>query len=99
MSDHGSHSHGPVTRSGESADETLQHSIESGHGDHHAHGGLGKYLLVFLALCVPACYLSDRLLARARALNRKTSRFPMMALAAAASSACSFVVIGNAPKP
>ena len=51
MSDHGTHSHGPVTRSGESADETLQHSIESEHGDHHAHGGLGKYLLVFLALC------------------------------------------------
>ena len=51
MSDHGTHSHGPVTRSGESADETLQHSIESEHGDHHAHGGLGKYLLVFLDLC------------------------------------------------
>ena len=55
--------------------------------------------LVFLSLCVPACYISDRLLARARALNRKTSRFPMMALAAAASSACSFVVIGDAPEP
>ena len=51
MSDHGTPSHGPVTRAGESADETLQHSLEAGHGDQHAHGGLGKYLLVFLALC------------------------------------------------
>ena len=51
MADHGTH--GPVTRAGESADETLQHAIDhaAGHGDHHAHGGLGKYLLVFLALC------------------------------------------------
>ena len=52
MSDHGTH--GPVTRAGSSADETLQHAIDeahAGHGDHHAHGGLGKYLLVFLALC------------------------------------------------
>jgi len=52
MSDHDPH--GPVTRPGASADETLQHAIEAehgGHGDHHSHGGLGKYLLVFLALC------------------------------------------------
>ena len=52
MSDHDPH--GPVTRPGASADETLQHAIEAehgGHGGHHSHGGLGKYLLVFLALC------------------------------------------------
>ena len=49
MSDHGTH--GPVTRPGASADETLQHAIEAEHGEHHSHGGLGKYLLVFLALC------------------------------------------------
>jgi len=54
MSDHGSHSHGPVTRAGESADEALEHAREAGpgeHGSHGEHGGLGKYLLVFLALC------------------------------------------------
>ena len=52
MSEHGTH--GPVTRAGESADETLHHAIEAGHGDHDAHeshGGIGKYLFVFLALC------------------------------------------------
>ena len=43
-------SHGPVTRAGETADEALEHSAH-GHGDDHGHGGLGKYLLVFLALC------------------------------------------------
>ena len=54
MSDHGTHSHGPVTRVGESADEALHHAIEESHGSHeeHAgHGGIGKYMLVFLALC------------------------------------------------
>jgi cytochrome c oxidase subunit 4 len=54
MSDHGTHSdpgrHGPVTRPGQSADETLEHAAH-GHGDEHGHGGIGKYLLVFLALC------------------------------------------------
>jgi cytochrome c oxidase subunit 4 len=52
MADHGTH--GPVTRPGESADETLHHAAEAAHGghdDHHSHGGLGKYVLVFLALC------------------------------------------------
>ena len=57
MSDHGGSSHGPVTRSGESADEALHHSIEArhdghdDHGGHDGHGGIGKYLLVFLLLC------------------------------------------------
>lgn len=57
MSDHGGSSHGPVTRSGESADEALHHSIEAGHdrhddhGGHDGHGGIGKYLFVFLLLC------------------------------------------------
>lgn len=55
MSDHGGSSHGPVTRSGESADETLHHSIEAGHDGHDSghdgHGGIGKYLFVFLLLC------------------------------------------------
>jgi cytochrome c oxidase subunit IV len=43
--------HGPVTRPGETADEALEHSAAHAHGDEHAHGGVGKYLLVFLALC------------------------------------------------
>jgi cytochrome c oxidase subunit IV len=54
MSDHGTHSHGPVTRPGESADQALEHAAHAehgDHGDHGGHGGLGKYLLVFLALC------------------------------------------------
>ncbi|MFM8413650.1 MAG: cytochrome C oxidase subunit IV family protein [Planctomycetota bacterium] len=53
MSDHShaSHdSHGPVTRSGETADETLEHAAHAHEGD-HGHGGIGKYLLVFAALC------------------------------------------------
>lgn len=40
--------HGPITRPGETADETLAHA----HDDHeHGHGGVFKYLLVFAALC------------------------------------------------
>ena len=50
MSDHGSHAHGPVTRSGESADEHM-HDDHGSHGGHDSHGGVGKYLLVFAALC------------------------------------------------
>ena len=50
MSDHSAHSsHGPITRPGDIAD----HDDAEGHhgaGD-HGHGGIGKYLLVFLALC------------------------------------------------
>ena len=42
--------HGPVTRPGETADEALEHSAR-GHDEEHGHGGIGKYLLVFLALC------------------------------------------------
>ena len=53
MSDH-SHDdhapHGPVTRVGETADETLEHAEHAHEGD-HGHGGVGKYLLVFAALC------------------------------------------------
>lgn len=47
--------------------------------------------ITFLFLCVPACYLSDLLLQRGAA-----SRFPTMAATAAASSLCSFVVLGTA---
>ena len=40
--------HGPITRVGETADETLAHA----HDPHdHGHGGVLKYLLVFVALC------------------------------------------------
>ena len=50
MSDHSSHSsHGPITRPGDIADHDdldLHHG-----GEDHGHGGVGKYLLVFLALC------------------------------------------------
>ncbi len=63
MSDHDSHSHaahGPVTRPGDITahdDHGHGHHAHDSHGhDSHAHGdgghgGLGKYLLVFLALC------------------------------------------------
>jgi cytochrome c oxidase subunit 4 len=54
MSDHGHNPHGPVTRPGESADDALHHGHEHGHEPHGHdahHGGVGKYLLVFLALC------------------------------------------------
>jgi cytochrome c oxidase subunit 4 len=52
MSDHNVHSahdHGPITRAGESADDALHHDAHDMH--HESHGGIGKYLLVFLALC------------------------------------------------
>jgi len=53
MSDH--HDHGPITRAGASADDALHHAEDHAqahaHGDDHGHGGIGKYLLVFLALC------------------------------------------------
>jgi cytochrome c oxidase subunit 4 len=52
MSDHDVHSthdHGPITRAGESADDALHHDAHDAH--HESHGGIGKYLLVFLALC------------------------------------------------
>jgi cytochrome c oxidase subunit 4 len=40
--------HGPITRPGETADETLEHA----HDAHdHGHGGVFQYLLVFAALC------------------------------------------------
>jgi len=52
-SDHGSHSHGPITRAGETADDRALHTHDDhdNHDDHGSHGGIGKYLLVFLALC------------------------------------------------
>ena len=51
MSDHGSHTHGPVTRPGESADDHHHDDHGGGHGHHESHGGIGKYMLVFAALC------------------------------------------------
>jgi cytochrome c oxidase subunit 4 len=45
MSDHDSH--GPITRPGD-----MPHHDDHGHDAHdHGHGGIGKYLLVFAALC------------------------------------------------
>jgi cytochrome c oxidase subunit 4 len=52
MSDHdvhASHAHGPITRVGD-IPEHHDHA-EHGHDQDHDHGGIGKYLLVFLALC------------------------------------------------
>ena len=56
MSDHdihSAHAHGPITRAGDISehDKHDEHG-QNGH-DHnsHGHGGIGKYLLVFLALC------------------------------------------------
>jgi cytochrome c oxidase subunit 4 len=52
--DHPSAAHGPVTRAGETADDTLRHAeADDAHVSEgeHGHGGIGKYLLVFLALC------------------------------------------------
>ncbi len=50
MSDHDTHSahaHGPITRAGD-----IPEHDEHDHNSHdHGHGGIGKYLLVFLALC------------------------------------------------
>jgi cytochrome c oxidase subunit 4 len=59
MHEHDHTAHGPVTRAGETADDTLRHAevqdAHALHGEHghggDAHGGIGKYLLVFLALC------------------------------------------------
>jgi cytochrome c oxidase subunit 4 len=48
MNDHGHPAHGPITRPGATADEALEHDD---HNHEHAHGGLGTYLAVFLALC------------------------------------------------
>jgi cytochrome c oxidase subunit IV len=53
MSDHdvhSAHAHGPITRAG---DIPAHDDHEPGHepGHDHGHGGIGKYLLVFLALC------------------------------------------------
>jgi cytochrome c oxidase subunit 4 len=51
MSDHdihSAHAHGPITRVGDIPTHD-DHGHESGHD--HGHGGIGKYLLVFLALC------------------------------------------------
>jgi cytochrome c oxidase subunit 4 len=56
MSDHHSHAahaHGPVTRPGDLPAHDA-HGHDHGHGpehEHEGHGGIGKYLLVFLALC------------------------------------------------
>ena len=58
MSDHyihSAHAHGPITRAGDISEHD-KHDGHDGHGqnghDHdHGHGGIGKYLLVFLALC------------------------------------------------
>jgi cytochrome c oxidase subunit IV len=55
MSDHdihAAHAHGPITRVGDIPahdDHDRGHAHESGHDQ--GHGGIGKYLLVFLALC------------------------------------------------
>jgi len=53
MSDHdihSAHAHGPITRAGD-IPEHDEHD-EHDHNSHdHGHGGIGKYLLVFLALC------------------------------------------------
>ena len=53
MSDHdvpSASAHGPITRAGDLPDP--HHDEHGGHGGHDAsHGGLGKYVLVFLALC------------------------------------------------
>jgi cytochrome c oxidase subunit 4 len=52
---HAAHSHGPITRPGDMPEH--DHHEHAGHAaghpaDHGAeHGGIGKYLLVFLALC------------------------------------------------
>lgn len=50
MSNHDPHAHGPITRVGD-IPEPAEHGHDL-HGDvGHSHGGLGQYLLVFLALC------------------------------------------------
>ena len=60
MSDHdihAAHAHGPITRVGDipahDDHDHAGHAHESGHDQGHdqGHGGIGQYLLVFLALC------------------------------------------------
>jgi cytochrome c oxidase subunit 4 len=51
MSDHGSHTHGPVTRAGGSPDDHHHDEHDGDHGHHESHGGIGTYVLVFAALC------------------------------------------------
>jgi cytochrome c oxidase subunit 4 len=55
MSDHdlsSAHVHGPVTRVGDIPPHHDHEHDDHGHAGHDAgHGGIGKYLLVFLALC------------------------------------------------
>ena len=56
MSDHdihSAHAHGPITRAGDipEHDEHDEHDEHGQNGHDHGHGGIGKYLLVFLALC------------------------------------------------
>jgi cytochrome c oxidase subunit IV len=59
MSDHdihSAHAHGPITRAGDipvhdEHDEHGEHGEHGQNGHDHGHGGIGKYLLVFLALC------------------------------------------------
>jgi cytochrome c oxidase subunit 4 len=53
MSDHdihSAHAHGPITRAGD-IPEHDEHDDHDQNGHDHGHGGIGKYLLVFLALC------------------------------------------------
>jgi len=53
MSDHdihSAHAHGPITRAGD-IPEHDEHDEHGQNGHDHGHGGIGKYLLVFLALC------------------------------------------------
>ena len=50
MSDHdihSAHAHGPITRAG----DIPEHDEHDQNSHDHGHGGIGKYLLVFLALC------------------------------------------------
>ena len=46
--------HGPITRLGGIPlpdDNLSDHGSDASHADEHSHGGIGKYLLVFVALC------------------------------------------------
>ena len=60
MSDHDLHAshtpssaHGPITRVGDlPSHDDHDHAIQTGHDSHESHGGIGKYMLVFLALCL-----------------------------------------------
>ena len=56
MSDHDihpAHAHGPITRAGDIHEHDMhdEHDEHGQNGHDHGHGGIGKYLLVFLALC------------------------------------------------